>query len=172
MNLARFDSRIKVTNGPVRLSFCPACTSIIAAMTRDESRAVAFLGVLLLLSVAARVLNRPAPISITASPVDVAALRAAGQTLAAQQAPKSRSRVQKPPPRIAPTFLEDPGPLDLNRASESEIEGLPGIGPAVAARIVARRDSIGRFRRVEDLDSIKGIGPALIEKIRGLVVVK
>ena len=90
----------------------------------------------------------------------------------AQQAPKARSRVQKPPPRTAPTFLEDPGPLDLNRASESEIEGLPGIGPAVAARIVARRDSIGRFRRVEDLDSIKGIGPALIEKIRPLVVVR
>jgi competence protein ComEA len=144
-------------------------------MTRDESRAVAFLGVLLLLSVAARVINRPAPISIAASPVDVAALRAAGQALAAQQAPrapKARSRVRKPPPHIAPTFLEEPGPLDLNRASESEIEALPGIGPAVAARIVARRDSLGRFRHVEDLDSVKGIGPALIEKIRPLVVVK
>src|SRR5687768_9920881 len=141
-------------------------------MTRDESRAVAFLGVLLLLSVAARAINKPAPIAISATPVDVAALRAAGQALAAQQAPKAQSRVRKPPPRVAPTFLEEPGPVDLNRASEAEIEALPGIGPAVAARIVARRDSIGRFRRVEDLDSIKGIGPALIEKIRALVVVK
>jgi competence ComEA-like helix-hairpin-helix protein len=141
-------------------------------MTSDESRAVAFLGVLLLLSVAARVINRPAPISIAASPVDVAALRAAGQSLAAQQAPKARSRVQKPPPRIAPTFLEEPGPLDLNRATQGDIEALPGIGPAVAARIVARRDSIGRYRRVEDLDSVKGIGPALVEKLRPLVVVK
>ena len=141
-------------------------------MTRDESRAVAFLGVLLLLSVAARAINKPAPIAISATPVDVAALRAAGQALAAQQAPKARSRVRKPPPRTAPTFLEEPGPVDLNRASEAEIEALPGIGPAVAARIVARRDSIGRFRQVEDLDSIKGIGPALIEKIRLLVVVK
>ena len=141
-------------------------------MTRDESRAVSFLAVLLLLAIAGRVINRPAPISISAAPIDVAALQAAGRSLAAQQAPKARSRVQKPSPRTAPTFLEMPGPLDLNRASESEIEALPGIGPAVAQRIIARRDSVGRFRKVEDLDSVKGIGPALVEKLRPLVVIK
>jgi competence ComEA-like helix-hairpin-helix protein len=172
MNLARSGRVIKVAAGNDLLSFCPAWTSIVRAMTKDESRAVSFLGVLLLLSIGARVANRPAPVSITASPIDVVALRAAGQALAAQQAPKARSRVHKPPPRTAPTFVEEPGPLDLNRASEEQIEALPGIGPAVAARIVARRDSIGRYRKVEDLDSVKGIGPALIEKIRPLVVVR
>ena len=141
-------------------------------MTKDESRAVAFLGVLLLLAATARVVNRPAPVAITASPIDVAALRAAGQSLASQQAPKARSRVHKPPSRTPLPIAPSIGPLDLNRATEAEIDKLPGIGPAVAQRIVARRDSIGRFRRVEDLDSVKGIGPALLEKIRPLVVVR
>lgn len=144
-------------------------------MTRDESRAVAFLAVLLLLAAAARIVNRPAPVAITASPIDVAALRSAGQALAAQQAPrtpKARSSVRRPEPpppvRIEPSV----GPLDINRASFEEIDRLPGIGPAVAGRIVARRDSLGRYRRIEELDSVKGIGPALLEKIRPLIVVR
>lgn len=144
-------------------------------MTRDESRAVAFLAVLLLLAAAARIVNRPAPVAITASPIDVAALRAAGQALSMQQAPRSpkaRSSVRRaeprPPVRIEPSI----GPLDLNRASVEEIDRLPGIGPTVAGRIIARRDSVGRYRRVEDLDSVKGIGPALLDKIRPFVVVR
>lgn len=144
-------------------------------MTRDESRAVAFLAVLLLLAAAARIINRPAPVAITASPIDVAALRAAGQALAAQQAPrqpKARTSVRRPAPPTAVRIEPSVGPLDLNRASLEEIDRLPGIGPAVAARILARRDSIRRYRRVEDLDSVKGIGPALLEKIRPLVVVR
>lgn len=175
MNLARSKGVIKVESTPACLSFCPAPTSNLPVMTRDESRAVAFLAVLLLLAAAARVVNRPAPIAITAAPIDVGALRAAGQSLAAQsqqRAPKARSRVQRPAPRAAVIVEPSIGPLDLNRASEIDLDRLPGIGPAVAGRIIARRDSIGRYRRVEDLDSVKGVGPALIEKIRAHVVVR
>jgi competence protein ComEA len=59
--------------------------------------------------------------------------------------------------------------LDLNRATAQELERLPGVGPALAARIVARRDSIGGFRAVEELEKVRGIGPVLVEKLKPMV---
>lgn len=145
-------------------------------MTRDESRAVAFLGVLLLLATVARLLNRPDPIAITASPIDVAALQEAGRKLSRQPPPPRKAKQRPAPPQrrasTDPVYIVDTGPLDLNRASAEAIERLPFIGPAMAQRIVARRDTVRRFRSLEELDSIKGIGPALIEKLRPLVVVR
>ncbi len=172
-------------------------------MTREESRAVAFVGVLLVLATVARLASRPKPLLITAGPVDLAALRAAGQALALAPAPGRKGRQRSPvvratePPapapapqvwttpawqrsRQPPSFAdrtESPtekptAPLDLNHADAKAIERLPGIGPAVAQRIVARRDSIRRFQKIEDLDPIKGIGPALIEKLRPLVILR
>jgi competence ComEA-like helix-hairpin-helix protein len=59
--------------------------------------------------------------------------------------------------------------VDLDRAGRAEIEGLPGIGPALAERIVRHRDSAGSFGAVEALCSVRGIGPVLAEKLRPLV---
>jgi len=73
---------------------------------------------------------------------------------------------QRQPAPLADPGSTDPAPLDLNRASAAELERLPGIGPVLAARIVAYRDSIGRFRSVDELDRVRGIGPALLERIR------
>lgn len=136
-------------------------------MTKEESRAVAFVGILLGLAVLARFLNRPDPIAITAAPIDIAAYRAAGRALA-QPAPATRA--QKPPVHTAPP--QQRGLLDINQAGAAELEALPGIGPAVAKRIIARRDSVGRFSSVADLDSVRGIGPVLLEKLRPLVTVR
>jgi len=49
---------------------------------------------------------------------------------------------------------------------------LPGIGPALAARIIEDREKAGAYRSVEDLDRVKGIGPRTIEKLRELVCVE
>lgn len=56
--------------------------------------------------------------------------------------------------------------VDLNQASEAQLEALPGVGPATAAAIVAFRDTNGPFRSVDDLASVKGIGPAKLAQIR------
>jgi competence protein ComEA len=61
--------------------------------------------------------------------------------------------------------------VELNRASEAELETLPGIGPALAGRIVAWRHDHGEFARLEDLASVPGIGPALLERLAPLVTV-
>lgn len=60
-------------------------------------------------------------------------------------------------------------PLDINRATAAELERLPGVGPALARRIIAHRDSVGAFDTVDQLDRVRGIGPALLAKLRPLV---
>ncbi len=61
------------------------------------------------------------------------------------------------------------GPLDLNRAGEGELLRLPGVGPALAGRIVALRERRGRFDSAADLLEVRGIGPATLERMRPLV---
>jgi DNA uptake protein ComE-like DNA-binding protein len=72
---------------------------------------------------------------------------------------------------IDPQF-SDTGPrpaLDLDQATAAEIEALPGIGPALAKRVADHRDSVGAFGGFDALCDVRGIGPALIEKLRPLV---
>ena len=61
--------------------------------------------------------------------------------------------------------------LDLNRATAAELTVLPGLGPALAGRIVSDREQRGRFRSVEDLDRVPGIGAATVERVAPYVVV-
>ena len=59
--------------------------------------------------------------------------------------------------------------VDLDRASEQEIEALPRIGPAIARRIVASRDSLGAFGSLEGLGRVRGMGPATRKRLAPLV---
>jgi competence protein ComEA len=59
--------------------------------------------------------------------------------------------------------------VDLNHASAEELQALPGIGPALAARILESRARDGPYRNPEDLLRVRGIGPATLERIRDLV---
>ncbi|MFW6206686.1 MAG: ComEA family DNA-binding protein, partial [Gemmatimonadota bacterium] len=59
-----------------------------------------------------------------------------------------------------------PSRIDVNRASARELEALPGIGPALARRIVELRRRKGRLDRAEDLLEVRGIGPATLEELR------
>lgn len=58
---------------------------------------------------------------------------------------------------------------NLNTATEQELDALPGVGPVTAAAIVAWRRTNGRFRDVEQLGEIKGIGQAKLANLRELV---
>ena len=63
-----------------------------------------------------------------------------------------------------------PGELvDLNTATVEQLDALPGVGPVTAAAIVAWRDANGSFAGVDQLGEVEGIGPARLEKLRGLV---
>ncbi len=62
--------------------------------------------------------------------------------------------------------------IDINSAGAAELALLPGIGPALAERIIEDRERRGPFRRVEDLDRVKGIGPRIVERVRSLATVR
>lgn len=61
--------------------------------------------------------------------------------------------------------------LDLNRASAGELESLPGIGTVLAQRVIAFRESVGRFQKIEDLREVKGIGAKKFERLKSFVTV-
>lgn len=56
--------------------------------------------------------------------------------------------------------------IDINRATQKTLEGLPLIGPKRAARIVAFRNAHGWFGSLDDLDRVPGIGKGIVRRIR------
>jgi competence protein ComEA len=73
-----------------------------------------------------------------------------------------------------PAFAAPSAPsakVNLNSASVSQLEALPGIGPALAARIVEHRQKNGAFKSVEDVMAVKGIGEKNFARIQGFLSV-
>lgn len=65
----------------------------------------------------------------------------------------------------------DGGPLDLNQATVAQLDGLPGIGPVTAQRIVDWRTQHGQFRSVGQLREVQGIGDRRLGQLKSLVTV-
>jgi len=63
------------------------------------------------------------------------------------------------------------GPVNLNTATQAEVELLPGIGPVLGAAILRERDERGGFRSVDELRSVRGIGEKRFADLRDLVTV-
>jgi len=64
------------------------------------------------------------------------------------------------------------GRIDVNRATRAELESLPGVGPKLAQAIIDDRTANGPFARPEDLLRVKGIGPAKLEKMKEMILVR
>jgi competence protein ComEA len=61
--------------------------------------------------------------------------------------------------------------VDLNTASFAQLEGLPGIGPTIAQRIIDYREENGPFEKAADIVDVSGIGPSTYEQIKDLITV-
>ena len=109
-------------------------------------------------------------------PEDLLEVRGIGPaTLAGLADHLSFEGAPRSPPRRARTaaFLPPSGiePVDLNSADVATLKGLPGVGPALAARIVEERKE-GLFQGIEDLVRVHGIGIATVERLRGRAVAR
>ena len=71
---------------------------------------------------------------------------------------------------LAITTLLDPPPLNINTASEDQLQSLTGIGPASAAAIVHYRETVSPFLSPEELLFVPGIGPSTLETILPFIV--
>ena len=66
----------------------------------------------------------------------------------------------------------DTGRVDLNRADRAQLEGLPGIGPVLAERIIAWREEHGPFVSAEQIMDVEGIGEGKYADIKDLIYVE
>lgn len=62
--------------------------------------------------------------------------------------------------------------ININLANETELEELPGIGASIARRIIEYRNKNGKFKSIEDIKNVTGIGDSKFEKIKSLIRVK
>jgi competence protein ComEA len=76
-----------------------------------------------------------------------------------------------PPPQGSTAPAAESGLINLNWATQAELESLPGIGPEMAKRILDYRDQNGPFDNIEAIQQVSGIGPATYARIQDLITV-
>jgi competence protein ComEA len=74
-------------------------------------------------------------------------------------------------PTATPYGISADGRIDINLADAALLETLPGIGPAIAQRIIQYREMNGRFETPEGIQEVQGIGPVTFEAIKELITV-
>ncbi|MCA1562779.1 MAG: helix-hairpin-helix domain-containing protein [Acidobacteria bacterium] len=86
-------------------------------------------------------------------------------------APAVTADQAKAKPAPAKPAVTSASPVNINTASSSQIEVLPGIGARTAERIVEYRQKNGGFKKIEELMNVKGIGEKSFLKLKPLITV-
>ncbi len=139
------------------------------AFTRQETLAIAFLTVALMVGEAVRwyrssvAPDRPA-MEYGALDSEFVARTRAG--------PGSQAEGAKMPTRPRVEARLSPGCVNINTATLEQLTALPGIGPVTAGKIIAHRSENGPFESTEDLLAVNGIGPKKLARIRAYLRVE
>lgn len=139
------------------------------AITRNEGLAIVTVAGLLLLGLAVRQVQAPVAPHDPSTYEEVAArFRAHTANLpGANRAASDTNEATASPD--APASAER---INLNTATRAELRRLPGIGPALSARIAAYREANGPFARIEDVTRVRGIGEKTLAQIEPMLYVE
>ena len=128
--------------------------------TRSERQALLFFASVALLGAGWRSVRAGSAAEATAAERDALAGQIAAVDSVRAAGHRTRRRASS---KVAASG--SPELVDVNAATAAELERLPRIGPALAARIVAYRDSAGPFGSLEALEQVKGVGPAMAKAL-------
>jgi competence ComEA-like helix-hairpin-helix protein len=129
--------------------------------TASERKALVFFGIVIALGTSVRIIRMRS----SHSRVDAAATAALETQLAAADSARHAKFGKAKGRHPAKPRPAQHAKVDLDVAGEPEIEALRGVGPSLARRIVAERDSFGPFGSMEGLRRVRGIGPGLVAKL-------
>jgi len=76
-----------------------------------------------------------------------------------------------PLPSTTSSSVQPTGKVNINTATAEELDTLPGIGPAIAQRIIEYRQANGTFQSIEEIKNVSGIGDKLFERLKDLITV-
>jgi competence protein ComEA len=133
--------------------------------TPAERKALVFFSVVLALGASVRAyrsLHGRSPADLKARSALESQIKAADSARRSGLHKGKREPRRKAPPKPS-------GRVDMDVATAAEIEALRNVGPALARRIVADRDSFGPFGSLEGLRRVKGVGPSIVEKLDSTV---
>jgi len=100
------------------------------------------------------------------SDINLARIVKDGEQIYVEPAPVANSNFRSSPTRAV---KKKSGPININRATASELDSLPGIGPVIASRIIDYRKANGPFLSVDDLQKVSGIGSAKFAQFKSKV---
>jgi competence protein ComEA len=103
------------------------------------------------------------------APPDWKAPAATGNSVSGTYIDRQEGRLPESKSGLGPKTLA--GVIDLNLASQAELETLPGIGPVIAQRIIDYRRAHGPYKTIADLRKVSGIGRKKLEKLRPYVAI-
>lgn len=83
----------------------------------------------------------------------------------------AEQKTAAPAAKASATRATATAPVNLNTATQAQLETLPGVGPKAAERILEYRQKNGSFKKVEDLMNVKGIGEKAFLKLKPLLTV-
>lgn len=61
------------------------------------------------------------------------------------------------------------GKININKATQTQLETLPGIGPSTSSKILSYRKEVGKFKSIDEIKEVSGIGEAKFNKIKDLI---
>jgi competence protein ComEA len=91
--------------------------------------------------------------------------------LAVAAIPAAASQQKSPAAKSASTVAAPTTPVNINTATQAQLETLPGLGAKVAQRIIEYRQKNGNFKKVEDLMNVKGVGEKSFLKLKPMLTV-